>query len=125
MIQSSEMEAERWKWAHLDMLGIVAYCRARDTGVRRPVQEPLIALNPQTAYLYALKVIRGRFPMGEPHISFSPEWSVRYARFIMRGRFPMAESTIALSPEWQAQYQIHVLEASKLTSDPEADNAGI
>jgi len=103
------MDADRWKWAHLNMLGIWAYCRSREMSARRPMQEPLVALNPETAYLYALKVIRGRFPMAEPFISKSPEWSVRYARFVIRGRFPLAEATIASSPEWSRQYDRHVL----------------
>lgn len=63
-----------------------------------------MALDPQIAYLYALRVLRGRFADGEGAISRSPEWAVRYARFVIRGRFPRAERFIARSPRWCYEY---------------------
>ena len=68
------------------------------------MQEPLLALDPQIAYLYSLKVLRARFKEGEAAISKSPEWAVRYARFVLKGRFVRAERFIMESPYWSYEY---------------------
>lgn len=103
------MDASDLLRAHLDMLGISAYCHARSRDVRLKTREPLLALNPQVAYLYSLKVLRGRFVMGEPCMSKSPEWAVRYARFVLKGRFRRAETSISKSAEWSLEYAQKVM----------------
>lgn len=95
--------------AQLDMISISAYCNARSRGSRVESREPLLAVNPQVAYLYSLKVLRGRFVMGEPHIAESAEWSVRYARFVLKGRFRKAEASISKSPRWSLEYAQKVM----------------
>lgn len=102
------MDANTCTRAHLDALAISAYCSARRRGRARQ-QEPLLATNAQVAYLYSLKVIKGRFAEGERKISESPEWSVRYARFVLKRRFRRAERTIAGSPEWAYEYATKVV----------------
>jgi hypothetical protein len=103
------MEADEWASAHRMMLAVSTYCVARSSGGRSPVQEPLLALDPQVAYLYSLKVLRGRFKEGEDAISRSPEWAVRYARFVLKGRFRMAEKSISESPRWTYEYAEKVI----------------
>jgi hypothetical protein len=103
------MDAKTWACAQLDSLAISAYCIARSSGLRSVRQEPLLALNPQVAYLYSLKVMRGRFREAEPAISESAEWSVRYARFVIKGRFKKAERTISKDSIWAYEYAIKVI----------------
>jgi hypothetical protein len=103
------MDSDTWASAHRMMLAVSTYCAARSSRKRFPVQEPLLALDPQIAYLYSLKVIRGRFGEGERAISKSPEWAVRYARFILKGRFRMAEKSIAENPRWAYEYAEKVI----------------
>jgi hypothetical protein len=91
------------------MIAVSTYCSARSSRRRMPVQEPLLALDPQVAYLYSLKVVRGRFRDGEGAISRSPEWAVRYARFVLKGRFRMAERSISGSPRWAYEYAEKVI----------------
>jgi hypothetical protein len=98
------MEEREWAEAHVKMLAVSAYCASRSSGSRSRRQEPLLALDPQVAYLYSLKVIRGRFREGEDAISRSPEWAVRYARFVLKGRFGPAEKAIADDPRWAYEY---------------------
>lgn len=74
-----------------------------------PKWEPVIALNGETSYFYALRVLRGRFIEGEEAISKLPIWSVRYARFIMKERFKKAEKNIAKDPEQCYEYFKHVI----------------
>lgn len=103
------MDSRAWIRAQVDALAISAYCAARNSDTRNPKREPLLALNPQIAYLYSLKVIRGRFRIAEPAISKSAEWSVRYARFVMRGRFRMAEKAISMDSMWAYEYATKVV----------------
>lgn len=103
------MKLKDWRRAHVDALAISAYCRCRDKGARSHLHEPLLALNPQVAYLYSLKVVRGRFKMGERAISKSPEWAVKYARFVLKGRFLRAERAISSESRWAYEYATRVL----------------
>ena len=103
------MDEMSWIRAQVDMLAVSAYCSARSTQTRCHKKEPLIALNPQVAYLYALKVMRGRFKQAEPLISTNAEWSVRYARFVLKGRFVSAEKTISKDPMWALEYACKVV----------------
>lgn len=103
------MDHKSWIRAHVDALAISAYCSARSRDDRILNQEPLLALNPQIAYLYSLKVIGGRFKEAEPTIAKSPEWSVRYARFVLRGRFAKAERHISKDSMWSYEYARKVI----------------
>lgn len=103
------MDDESWADAHRRIISISTYCRARDRDKRMPVQEPLLALDPQIAYLYSLKVLRTRFKEGEAAISKSPEWAVRYARFVLKGRFVKAEGCIMQSAYWSYEYAQNVV----------------
>lgn len=103
------MDKRTWIRAHVDALAISAYCGARSSRRRAFRQEPLLALNPQVAYLYSLKVMRGRFREGEPIIARSPEWSVRYARFVLGGRFARAEKAISKDSMWCYEYALKVV----------------
>lgn len=103
------MDSREWIRAHVDALAISAYCSARERGSRTPRREPLLAVNPEVAYLYAFKVVRGRFRGAEAAIARSAEWSVRYARFVLKARFPRAEKAISRNPEWAYEYSVKVV----------------
>jgi len=49
-----------------------------------------LAKDPEMSFLYARKVLKGRFPEGEAEIARSP-YAIEYASTILRGRFPEAE----------------------------------
>lgn len=102
------MDTDSFARAHIDALAISAYCSARRRGRIRS-QEPLLATNPQIAYLYSLKVLKARFAEAEETIATSPEWAVRYARFVLKGRFRRAEKTISESPMWAYEYALNVV----------------
>lgn len=108
-LYNARMEHRAFIQAHLDAMAISAYCSARRKRARIKMQEPLISINPQVAYLYALKVVGGRFKMGERCIARSPEWAVRYARFVLKGRFRIAERKISKSTEWSYEYATKVI----------------
>ena len=103
------MNDREWAAAHRNMISISTYCAARSSRRRIPAQEPLLALDPQIAYLYALKVLQGRFLDGEEVISRSPEWAVRYARFVLKRRFAIAERFIARDARWAYEYAAKVV----------------
>lgn len=100
-----------------DWLMTRAYVHARETGRPSPKWESAMARNGEASYLYALRVLRGRFRKGEPAISADPVWAVRYARFVVRGRFPMAEANIAMRPESCYEYFKHVMRGKRLPDE--------
>jgi len=53
-----------------------------------------VALDPKTAYLYALNMIQEPFPKGETAIARSAKYSYRYAINIIQKRFIKGEKTI-------------------------------
>lgn len=71
--------------------------------------EPIIALNGEVSYFYALRILHERFIEGEREIAKNPKWAVKYARFIMRERFKKAEKNIATAPEYCYEYFKHVI----------------
>ena len=97
-----------------DLIIVGTYVYARETNIPQPNLEGVIAQNGEASYLYALKVLRGRFKKGEPSISESPLWSVKYARFVIRKRFILAEEKIARSPEHGYEYFRHVMGGKRL-----------
>ena len=103
------MNERQWVVAHRNTISIFTYCEARSNRTRMPRQEHLLARDPQIAYLYALKVLNGRFVEGEEAISRSPEWAVRYARFVLERRFKIAERFIAQDTRWAYEYAIKVV----------------
>lgn len=92
-----------------DWVGIQAYINSRSKGKAPKQLENVMALNGETAYLYALKVLKGRFKKGEKSIAANPEVAVKYARFILKSRFKDAESGISSDPELCYQYFKHVI----------------
>lgn len=50
-----------------------------------------LAKDPEYSFLYAQKVLKGRFPEGEAAIARDVDWALRYAKEIIQGRFPEAE----------------------------------
>ena len=52
-----------------------------------------LAKNPEHSYIYALKVLKGRFPEGEAAIAQSHEYAFLYAKEVIKGRFEEAEAT--------------------------------
>lgn len=101
----------------IDWLMTRAYVHARETGKPSPKWEAAMARNGEASYLYALRVLRGRFRRGEPAISSDPVWAVRYARFVVRGRFQMAEENIAMRPESCYDYFRHVMKGKRLPDE--------
>lgn len=94
--------------ANMDIIAMSFYFSSREKG-RKTVLEPALALNPEIACLYAIKVIHGRFKMGEKAISKSAEWSVKYARFALKKRFRAAEALISKSGRWSYEYSKNVV----------------
>ena len=56
--------------------------------------EALIATDSQTAYLYAVEVVKARWPEGEKAIAASPQYSYLYAVNVIQGRFKEGEPAI-------------------------------
>lgn len=54
----------------------------------------IIQKNPEDAYQYAIRVLKGRWEEAEPYIMKSPITAFRYAKFVMRERWPEAEPII-------------------------------
>jgi len=50
-----------------------------------------IIKDPERAYYYARKVIKGRWPEAEPYIMKNSHWAYLYTRDIIKGRWPEAE----------------------------------
>jgi len=92
-----------------DWIGIQTYINSRSKGKAPRQLENVMALNGETAYLYALKVLNGRFRKGEKSIATRPEIAVKYARFVLRSRFKEAEDGIATDPELCYHYFRHVI----------------
>jgi hypothetical protein len=92
-----------------DWIGIQSYINSRRSGRASKALENVIALNAETSYLYALKVLKGRFRKGEKSIAMNPDVAVRYARFVVRGRFQIAENLISSNPELCYMYFKHVV----------------
>lgn len=53
-----------------------------------------LAKDPEHSYIYALKVLNGRFPEGEAAIAQSHEYAFLYAKEVIKGRFEEAEATL-------------------------------
>jgi hypothetical protein len=64
---------------------------------RFKMAEPVIAKSPDNAYLYARDVLKGRFKLGEPAIAEDEDTAIRYARDILKGRFKLAEPNLMKS----------------------------
>lgn len=52
-----------------------------------------LAKDAKYSYIYAEKVLKGRFPEGEASIAKDPDLAYAYAKHIIKGRFPEAEET--------------------------------
>jgi hypothetical protein len=66
----------------------MAYELAEKNPRLRKKLEPIIMQDPESAYLYAVHVLRKRWPAAEPVIMKSPEWAYRYAVQVLRKRWP-------------------------------------
>ena len=56
--------------------------------------EKSVASVAKYSYLYAKKVLYGRFPAGEVAISKRPFYSLMYAKLVIKGRWKMGEEAI-------------------------------
>lgn len=100
-----------------DTLVLGTYVYVREKNIPHPNLESVIAHNGEASYLYALRILKGRFPKGEPAIAMSPAWAVRYSRFVMRKRFLIAECNIARVPECGYDYFKYVMKGKKLPDE--------
>ena len=89
-----------------------------------PALEPLIAQNPNTAYSYARKILRGRFPAGEPAIATDARCSRLYALYVIRGVFPLGEAAIATDTWESNSYAIRVLKGRFVLGEPNILESG-
>ena len=101
----------------------IAYKQAEDkyyeTGLRSPELEQVIGRDPQTAYLYALNILKRRWadigmPEVEQAIGRDPMWACHYAIFTLKRRWadigmPEVEQVISRSPMWDYHYARYVL----------------
>ena len=74
-----------------------------------PQGEPTLMKNPQTAYAYALKVIKGRWKEAEPIIMNDPLAAYRYAFKVIKGRWKKAEPIIMKDSYTAFMYAKHVI----------------
>jgi hypothetical protein len=79
--------------------------------MRPPTQKELT--DPQSAYCYALYVIKERFELGEPAIATSPQWAYAYAYDVIKEHFELGEPLIATAPYWAYWYALNVLNFNK------------
>ena len=72
----------------------LAYKYVLETNQRFEAGERAIMKDPEYAYWYAQKVIKGRWPEAEPVIIKDPYWAYLYAIYVIKGRWPEAEPVI-------------------------------
>lgn len=70
---------------------------AEKQGERIPELEPIIIKDPESAYMYAKDIIKGKWPEAESTIMTRPAWAVIYAKNVIKGRWPEAEPCIMKS----------------------------
>ena len=68
-----------------------------------------VAKHPEWAYVYAYRVIKGRFPEGEPAIATDPNAAYHYANLFIKDRWPEAEPVIATNPFTAYAYALRVI----------------
>jgi len=71
---------------------------------RWPEAERLILKDPQSAYGYTKRVIKGRWPEAEDVIIKDPRLAVWYAQNVIKGRWPEAEDSIMKHPDLAVWY---------------------
>jgi hypothetical protein len=74
--------------------------------------------SPAGAYLYAYKVIKGRWPEAEPIIINSPWSALHYAQYVLKGRWPEAEPIIMQNPAIAYFYAGDVIKDRWLEAEP-------
>ena len=96
--------------------GLVRLVRPMNTtdrilGEARKVRPPtrVELKDPEMAYRYALKFIKGRWPEGEAAIATSPQWANKYAHQIVHGRWPEGEAAIAKDTDQAMWYVMGIL----------------
>lgn len=93
-----------------DWIAIQIYINARGRGRVSRELENVIAMNGETAFLYALQVINGRFRKGEKSIARRPDIALKYAKFVLADRFREGEKGISSNPELCYEYFKHVVQ---------------
>ena len=81
-----------------------AYNKCLDNNKRDKELEPIIIKDPESAYLYARFIIRGRWIEAEDIISADSKLAFWYAQLVIKGRWKEAEDIIATDPRWAYLY---------------------
>ena len=90
------------------------------------IYEPSALKTPRSAYIFALKVIKGRWPEAEDVILKDPQTVYDYTKRTIKGRWPEAEDVIIKDPEAAAWYAVNAIKGrwpeaeSVIIKDPEA-----
>ena len=83
-----------------------------------PEQEKNLSKSAEYSYLYATRVLRGRFKLGEPAIAKDCYYAAEYAVVILKGPFPAAEKEIATSAEESTKYAKYALKGRFEEGEP-------
>ena len=70
----------------------------------------IVASNPEWAYRYAARAIKGRWPEAETTLAKDPLRAYYYALYVIKGRWPEAEEATAKS-EYKDRYLQHFPDA--------------
>lgn len=78
-----------------------------------PRREQAVAKNADTAFKYAVQIIKGPWPPGEAAIAQNPRYVYEYARDVIKAPWPPGEAAIATNNQYSTLYKRFV--ASKTT----------
>ena len=83
-----------------------------------PEQEKNLSKSAEYSYLYATRVLRGRFKLGEPAIAKDCYYAAEYAVVILKGPFYDAEAAIATNAEESTKYAKYALKGRFEEGEP-------
>ena len=106
-----------------DLVPNLALARYRNNLEELKKREKLWARDPETAYYYALEILKGRFELSEKTIAKNAQYSYLYAGKILNAPFPLGELTIAKSPWYSYLYALYVLKARFELGEPTIINS--
>ena len=78
----------------------------------------IIKKHPWRAYMYAKKVIKGRWLEAETNILRFPYVSFYYAKDVIKGRWPEAESAMRREPYYAHIYATYVINGRWIEAEP-------
>ena len=108
-IESEKKQKMVWEVITQDPDRAYRYARRVIKG-RFPAGEAAIAQDTELASEYAFNVIGGRFPEGEAAIAQDIRYAYLYARNMIGGRFPEGEAAIAQDIRYAYLYALEVIE---------------